>query len=197
VKVSGVKKAPSQIYPMPRKPVFSKTQKYLRALYSGGTYASEAQILWTLSGLEVWSNVPIDKAMALNNPLKESKEHTALDLGDDDFTVGRPHPMIDQTMRIDRLLKEAADPSVRVILVDVVIGWGAHVDPASELAKAIIQAKKISAKEKRNLAIIGFVCGTELDPQVLAKQEAILRSAGMVLASNSANAAWLAAQWVA
>jgi FdrA protein len=196
VKASGVKKIASQIYAMPRKPVFNKTQKYLRALYSGGTYASEAQILWTQSGLQVWSNVPINKAMALNNPLKESKGHTALDLGDDDFTVGRPHPMIDQTARIDRILKEAADPSVRLILLDVVIGWGAHADPATELAQAILQAKKIAAKSNRNLAILGFVCGTELDPQVLAKQEAILRSAGMVLTSNSANAAWLAATWV-
>ena len=104
--------------------------------------------------------------------------------------------MIDQNARIDRLLKEASDPTVRVILLDVVIGWGAHADPASELANAIVQAKKIAAQGKRHLAIIGFVCGTELDPQVLAKQEAILQTAGMVLASNSANAAWLAAQWV-
>lgn len=196
VKVSGVKKTTAQIYTMPRKPVFNKTQKYLRALYSGGTYAAEAQILWTQSGLEVWSNVPINKAMALSNPLKESIGHTALDLGDDDFTVGRPHPMIDQTVRIDRLLKEAADPGVRVILLDVVIGWGAHTDPASELAQAILQAKKIAAKRNRNLGIIGFVCGTETDPQVLATQEAILRSAGMVLTGNSANAAWLASKWV-
>ena len=196
VKASGIKTTASRAYAMPRKPVFGKTQKYLRALYSGGTYAAEAQMLWAQSGMQVWSNVPLNKDMALSNPLKESKGHTALDLGDDDFTVGRPHPMIDQTARIDRLLKEAADPTVRVILLDVVIGWGAHADPASELAKAIAQAKKIAYKGKRNLAIVGFVCGTELDPQVLAKQEAILQTAGMVLASNSANAAWLAAQWV-
>ena len=196
VKASGIKPTASRAYAMPRKPVFSKTQQYLRALYSGGTYAAEAQMLWAQSGLHVWSNVPLNKAMALPNPLKESRGHTALDLGDDDFTVGRPHPMIDQTARIDRLLKEAADPTVRVVLLDVVIGWGAHADPASELAKAIAQAKKIAAKGKRHLAIIGFVCGTELDPQVLAKQEGILQTAGMVLASNSANAAWLAAQWV-
>lgn len=196
VKMSGVKKTASQIYAIPRKPLFNKTQKYLRALFSGGTYAAEAQTIWAQSGLRAWSNVPRNKDMTLSNPLKESKEHTALDLGDDDFTVGRPHPMIDQTTRIDRLLKEAADPSVRVILMDVVIGWGAHADPATELAKAIEQAKKIATKGNRKLAIVGFVCGTELDPQVLAKQETILRSAGMVLTSNSANAAWLAAQWV-
>jgi FdrA protein len=104
--------------------------------------------------------------------------------------------MIDQTARIGRLLKEAADPSVRVILLDVVIGWGAHADPACELAKAIAQAKQTAAKGNRQLGIIGFVCGTELDPQVLAKQEQILQMAGMVLAGNSANAAWLASTWL-
>ena len=201
VKLLAIKNIAISVYIMPARPTFSSSQRFLRALYSGGTYAAEAQSLWAKSGLRVWSNVPLNKALALTlavaNPLKESKEHTALDLGDDDFTVGRPHPMIDQTARIDRLLKEAADPTVRVILLDVVIGWGAHADPATELAKAIIQAKKIASKGKRNLAIIGFVCGTELDPQVLEKQETILQAAGMVLAGNSANAAWLASTWVA
>jgi FdrA protein len=196
VKLSATIYVASPVYFIPEKPIFNNSQKYLRALYSGGTYASEAQILWSQAGLHVWSNVALNKAMSLTNPLKESKGHTALDLGDDDFTVGRPHPMIDQRARIDRLMQEAADPSVRVILLDVVIGWGAHADPATELAKAIAQAKHIAAKGKRHLAIIGFVCGTELDPQVLATQEAILQAAGMVLAGNSANAAWLAAQWV-
>ena len=196
VQIAGVRPAPYAVYPLPRKPVFASSQKFLRALYSGGTYASEAQILWAKAGLRVWSNVPVDKALALANPRQASFGHTALDLGDDEFTVGRPHPMIDQAARIERLLKEAADPSVRVILLDVVIGWGAHADPARELAGAIVKAKAISAKGKRELAVVGFVCGTEKDPQVLAQQEAQLRTAGMVLAGNSANAAWLAGEWV-
>ena len=104
--------------------------------------------------------------------------------------------MIDQAARIERLLKEAADPSVRLIVLDVVIGWGAHADPAAELAVAITKAKGISAKAGRHLAVVGFVCGTELDPQVLARQETQLRAAGMVLAGNSANAAWLAGEWM-
>jgi hypothetical protein len=104
--------------------------------------------------------------------------------------------MIDQGARVERILKEAADPSVRVILLDVVIGWGAHADPASELAAAIAQAKQIAKAGGRNLAVIGFVCGTDLDPQGFAVQEAKLKAAGMVLASNSANAAWLASEWL-
>ena len=193
---AGAKRLAPPFYAIPPKPGFAKSQKFLRALYSGGTYAAEAQILWETAGLAVWSNVPVNQAMALAHPRKQSFGHTALDLGDDEFTVGRPHPMIDQTARVERLLKEAADPTVRAILLDVVIGWGAHADPASELATAIAQAKRIAAKGKRHLAVIGFVCGTELDPQGLAAQEAKLQAAGMVRAGNSANAAWLAGEWV-
>jgi FdrA protein len=183
-------------YAIPRKPAFAASQKYLRALYSGGTFAYEAQIIWAKSWLEVRSNVPLKETLALPDARKASIGHSALDLGDDAFTVGRPHPMIDQGARIERLLQEAADPAVRVIVLDVVLGWGAHADPAGELAIAIAQAKRIAAQAGRELAVIGFVCGTEADPQVLAKQEATLRAVGMVLAGNSANAAWLAGEWV-
>ncbi len=183
-------------YFIPRKPVFHKTQRFLRALYSGGTYCAEAQTIWAKSGLAVWSNIPVNKTLLLANPKQASMEHTALDLGDDAFTVGKPHPMIDQGARIERLLREAADPAVRVVVLDVVIGWGAHADPAAELASAVVRAKAIAEKDKRHLAVIGFVCGTELDPQGLAQQEEQLRRAGVVLAGNSANAAWLAGEWV-
>ena len=187
---------PMPPYPMPARPRFAASQKVLRALFSGGTYATEAQVLWAQAGLQVWSNVPLDKSLALPDPKRSSRGHTALDLGDDQFTVGRPHPMIDQATRIERLLKEAADPEVRVIVLDVVLGWGAHADPAGELAPVITQARRLAHRSGRTLAVIGFVCGTELDSQGLARQEATLREAGMVLAGNSANAAWLAGQWL-
>ena len=194
--LAGLKRQAPAHYPIPAKPVFAAAQKFLRALYCGGSYAAEAQAIWAEAGLQVRSNAPLDEAMALPNPRAASIGHCALDLGDDAFTVGRPHPMIDQSARIERLQREAADPSVRVILLDVVIGWGAHADPAAELAVAVKQAKRIAQKGKRHLAVIGFVCGTELDPQGLADQEAKLRAAGMVLAGNSANAAWLAREWL-
>jgi succinyl-CoA synthetase alpha subunit len=194
--LAGLRRQPTGVYAIPKPPRFAKSQAHLRALYSGGTYAAEAQVLWRNSGLKVWSNVALDANLALPNPKRASRDHTALDLGDDDFTVGRPHPMIDASARIERLRQEAADASVRVILLDVVIGWGAHADPALELAAAVQQAKRDAAKAGRAVAFIGFVCGTELDPQRLSAQEAQLRAAGMVLAGNSANAAWLAGQWL-
>jgi FdrA protein len=196
VKLAGVTPPAPHHYALPRKPQFGAAQKYLRALYSGGTFAAEAQVIWARSWLDVHSNVALNPALALADARRASRGHTALDLGDDAFTVGRPHPMIDQAARIERLLQEAADPEVRVILLDVVIGWGAHADPAGELAVAVAQAKRMAAQAGRELAVIGFVCGTELDPQVLAQQEATLRAVGMVLAGSSANAAWLAGEWV-
>ncbi len=183
-------------YPLPKRPRAASTQTDLRALFSGGTFAAEAQALWARAGLAVRSNVPLDKRLRLEDPRRPSVGHTALDLGDDDFTVGRPHPMIDPSTRIERLLQDAADPCTRVILLEVVIGWGAHAEPAGELAPALQQAQRLAAAGGRRLAVVGFVCGTEDDPQGLARQEATLRAAGMVLAGNSANAAWLAGQWV-
>ncbi len=196
LQLAGIRRQATGSYAIPRPPRFAKSQLHLRALYSGGTYAAEAQVLWRSSGLQVWSNAPLDPALALPNPKRASRDHSALDLGDDDFTVGRPHPMIDASARIERLHLEAADPSVRVILLDVVIGWGAHADPAAELGAAVQQAKRTATKAGRALAVIGFVCGTEEDPQRRSAQEAQLRHAGMVLAGNSANAAWLAARWL-
>ena len=196
LRLAGVRAAAPAHCALPRRPAFAPSQKYLRALYSGGTYAAEAQVIWAQAGLQIWSNAPLHPALALKQPKKASRGHTALDLGDDEFTVGRPHPMIDPAARIERLLAEAADPAVRLILLDVVIGWGAHADPARELAAAVVQAKRLAAKAGRQLAVLGFVCGTELDPQGLSHQEAQLRGAGMVLTGNSANAAWLAGSWM-
>jgi hypothetical protein len=195
VALAGVRPQRAGAYALPPRPRFAPQQKYLRALYSGGTFAAEAQALWRAAGLTVWSNVPLEPALELREPKRASREHMALDLGDDQFTIGRPHPMIDQAARIERLLHEAADPATRVILLDVVIGFGAHADPAGELAPALREAKRIAKRGGRRLGLVGFVCGTELDPQRLSRQEATLREAGMALAGNSANAAWLAARW--
>lgn len=196
VTLAGLQRPRTQRGTVPMHPAFQAGQTDLRALYSGGTFAAEAQVIWAQAGLSVRSNVAIDKTLMLDHPRQVNSGHVALDLGDDAFTVGRPHPMIDQAARVERLLLEAADQRVRVIVLDVVIGWGAHPDPAGELAPAITQAKRMAAQAGRELAVIGFVCGTELDPQGLARQQSTLRDAGVVLADNSANAAWLAGQWV-
>ena len=101
--------------------------------------------------------------------------------------------MIDHRLRNERIVKEAADPETAVILLDVVLGYGSHMNPASEIVPAIDVARKRAAKEGRELAFVGFVCGTEGDPQNLSAQEAALRRAGMILARSNAEAVRLAA----
>ena len=170
-------------------------QRFLRGLYSGGTYCTEAQVVWKDAGIATWSNAPADKKFALPHGAP-SRDHTAIDLGADEFTVGRPHPMIDFTARTERLLAEARDPSVAAIVLDVVLGYGANADPAGELAPAVREARTIAARDGRELVVLGFVCGTDDDPQGLAAQTAKLREAGMILAGGSTAAARLAARVV-
>ncbi len=172
------------------------SQRYLRGLYSGGTYCTEAQCLWQDAGIATWSNAPTDKRYALPHGAT-SREHTAIDFGADEFTVGRPHPMIDFAARTERLAAEARDASVAVIVLDVVLGHGADADPAGKLAPAVRAARVLARQAGRTLVVVGFVCGTDGDPQGLAGQRAQLRDAGVHLAPTSTGAARLAARIVA
>jgi FdrA protein len=150
---------------------------FLRGLYSGGTLAYEAQLLLRDVLPEVWSNAPLDKRFRLPHST-ESRGHTILDLGDDELTVGRLHPMLDNELRIRRILQEAAAPETGAILLDVVLGDGAHPDPASELGPAIERAIQIAAADGRALAVVAVVVGTDSDPQGLRNQVERLEQAG-------------------
>jgi FdrA protein len=165
-------------------------QKYLRGLFSGGTLCYESQVIWREMLQEpVWSNAPLKHETQLADSL-HSVKHTCVDLGEEEFTVGRPHPMIDNDLRIRRLRQEASDPEVAVIMLDVVIGYGAHPDPASELDPAIRQAKQLANRE---LIVVASVTGTEQDPQRLSAQVASLKSAGAIVCDSNAAAAKLVA----
>jgi len=172
-------------------PRLAAAQRQVRALYSGGTFAYEATLLATGALGEVWSNTPIGDDAVLDDPW-HSRGHTIVDLGDDTFTRGRPHPMIDPRLRNERIVQEAGDPSVAVILFDVVLGHGSHADPAGAVVGAITAARTKAAKAGRKVAFVGFVCGTEADPQGLSHQEATLAAAGVLLAATNAEAVKLA-----
>ena len=174
-------------------PVLAPGQSYIRGLYSGGTFCYEASLLLGESLPEVFSNTPVGSAKALDDVWK-SRGHTLIDLGDDVFTRGRPHPMIDHRLRNERIAKEARDPKTAAILLDVVIGYGAHADPASEIAPVVREAASEALTSGRRLTVVGFVCGTAADPQSLAAQEAKLREAGVVLAQSNAQAVRIAAR---
>jgi FdrA protein len=163
---------------------FAAGQRYLRGLFSGGTLAYEALLLLQDYVPAVYSNVPLKKEHRLANSLV-SQAHTIVDLGEDEFTVGRPHPMMDNDLRIRRLQQEAEDPEVAVILLDVVLGYGAHPDPASELAPAIAQARATAQEAGRHLSVMAIVVGTDEDPQDLDAQIEQLEGAGALVGTSN------------
>jgi FdrA protein len=168
------------------------SQKYIRGLFSGGTFCYETLLLLSEKLGAVYSNTPLKKEHTLRDVWK-SQEHMAIDLGDDLFTQGRPHPMIDFRLRNERIIQEAKDPGTAVILLDIVLGYGSNMDPAGELVPALQQAQKVAARAKRKIIFVGSVCGTDSDPQNLSRQEELLRAAGVILAESNAQAARLAA----
>lgn len=168
-------------------------QHYLRGLFSGGTLCYESQVIWQeLLTEPVYSNAPLSAEKQLPDSSR-SLRHSAVDLGEEEFTVGRPHPMIDNDLRMRRLLQEAKDPETAVILFDVVLGYGAHPDPASELGQAVKKARGLAAETGRDLIFIASVTGTEADPQRLSRQVQALEDSGVAICDSNAAAARLAA----
>ncbi|MFQ5342420.1 MAG: acyl-CoA synthetase FdrA [Anaerolineae bacterium] len=166
---------------------FAAGQRYLRGLFSGGTLAYETLLILQDYLPVVYSNTPIDKRYRLEDSLV-SQAHTVIDLGEDEFTVGRLHPMLDNDLRIRRLHQEADDPEVAVILLDVVLGYGAHLDPAGELGPAIAQARARAEEAGRHLEVVAVVVGTDEDPQDLQSQVQQLEAAGVRVETSNEGA---------
>ena len=139
---------------------------------------------------DVRFNVALEPRLRLKDATR-SEGHCAVDMGEDEFTVGRPHPMINHDLRIRRLMQEADDPEVAVVILDVVLGYGAHPDPAGELGPAIRRARELG------VIAVASVTGTEDDPQGLSRQVRALEEAGAVVCGCNAAAARLAAFIVA
>lgn len=168
-----------------------RSGQWLRGLFSGGTFCYEAQMLLAPLLGTIHSNAPFPTAQRLTSALV-SQGHTCVDLGEDEFTQGRLHPMLDPTLRNRRFVQEASDPTVAVILFDVVLGYGAHPDPAGALIPAIAEARAAAAATGRHVSFVASVCGTVDDPQNLVSQESKLREAGVLLVPSNAAAATLA-----
>lgn len=164
--------------------------KGIKGLYSGGTLASEAAML-------------IEEALSFEKAKEKAEGYMlkhdgfeVVDLGDDVYTQGRPHPMIDPNIRIEMIKKLARDPKTGVILLDVVLGYGSHPDMAGALAPAIAEAFEIAKEDKRELKIVATVCGTTSDPQNLKEQESILEDLGVFVAESNAHAVLSALQYL-
>ena len=156
----------------------------IRGLFSGGTLCYESLVILGDTVGPVYSNVPLEPSLRVPAP---PGSHICLDLGEEEYTVGRPHPMIDPAARLEMLDEQAADPAVAVVLLDVVLGYGSHEDPASELAPACARAVQ------QGVVVVAYVLGTQSDPQDYARQREILRRAGCIVTETAARASLAAA----
>ena len=201
VLLSGIKQENLDVHPLNQALIadvraqLTPQQKYIRGLFCGGTLCDETMFAVLEKHADVYSNIQPDPAYRLSD-INRSIKHTFLDFGDDDFTNGKPHPMIDPTNRISRLLQEARDPEVAVIVMDFVLGFGAHEDPVGSTIAAIKEAKAIAAADGRPLAILAYVLGTDIDTPSLEQQRQMLLDAGVILASSSTNTGLLAREFI-
>jgi len=172
-----------------------RSQRYLRGLFSGGTLCYEAQQVLTPVLGEINSNAPLRKENKLNDS-NVSVRHTCVDMGEEEFTRGRPHPMIDAALRSERLISEAKKSDVAVILFDVVLGYVASADPAGDLLPAIRAAKEAAGKKGLTIAFVSHVCGTGKDPQNMNEQVEKLTKEGVMVFPTNALASRVAG-WIA
>jgi succinyl-CoA synthetase alpha subunit len=160
-----------------------RDQRYIRGLYSGGTLAYESMLFLRDLNFDISSNLDFPLVNSIDDDTERT--HALIDLGDDRFTQGVPHPMIDYRQRRERIVKEATNQDVGIILMDVMLGFGSHTDPASELIPAINEARLLASGAGRQLAFIVVMCGTSDDPQNIQKQYADLTAAcAIVVPSN-------------
>jgi hypothetical protein len=167
------------------------TQRAVHGLFTGGTFCYEAQLAFLRHGLRCRSNAPAKGALPLDGA---SDGHVFIDMGDDEYTRGRPHPMIDPSLRNAAIRDAARDAALAILLFDVVLGYGSHPSPADELAEALRDAQRTAATQGRKLVAIGHVCGTDGDPQDRAAQIRSLASAGAIVVDSNIEAASLAAE---
>ena len=173
----------------------NKDQKYVRGIYGGGTLCDEAMTIFRKRNINMYSNIPLSE----NEELKDvhvSEKNTFLDMGDDYFTRGKPHPMIEPSLRNNRIVQEALDPETAVVLLDVILGHGSHVDPAGIAAEAAALANIELSKFGRKVLWIAALIGTNEDPQDYEEQIQKLKSVGFIVLESNVKAVELAASLV-
>lgn len=160
-------------------------REFVRGLFTGGTLAYESLIILRDALGRVYSNTPLSEEERIDNPFT-SLRHTIIDMGEEEFTEGRLHPMIDPSIRRSRLKQELADDSVAVIMLDVMLGYGSSNDPAEHIVSAIERKQDMPA-------ILAHVCGTDKDPQNLASQVKKIEDAGITNFISNAEMSFVAA----
>ncbi len=170
-----------------------KAKGFMRGLFGGGTLCQEAaELVADLLDGDKYSNLKVKGFNAISGSEK-SKGHCFWDFGEDEFTVGRPHPMMAPDLKLDRLVEELTSDEVGVVLMDMVIGYGAHQDQANLVLQAIEKADKISGGKSKEKAIVMSVCGTDGDNPSLSAQIEELKKANIIILGSNAKAAIFAA----
>ena len=169
----------------------SKNNKYIRGIYCGGTLAYESLLILEKEGMDVYSNLSKDSSKKLGVKDK-SKANTILDMGEDEYTVGKPHPMINSSSRSEQLIKEAEDNTTGIIIADVELGYGSLDTAADELANVI---KDIKSKRK-DIIFIGVICGSIQDYQDYNAKKRLLEEIGVLVTDSNASAIRLAVSLV-
>ncbi|MEW5784585.1 MAG: acyl-CoA synthetase FdrA [Bacillota bacterium] len=164
-------------------------QRYLRGLFSGGTLAYESLLMLNQAAGGIYSNLALEPRFRLTD-LFRSREHTIIDFGEDEFTQGRLHPMIDPALRGNRIVAEGKDPETAVIMFDLVLGFNAHPDPAGAAVEAIMEASAEAEREGRHLIFVTSVCGTDEDFQNRREQVEKLNKAGVLVFPSNADASF-------
>jgi FdrA protein len=178
-------------------PRFTREQRWLRALYTGGTLGYEALALLSPS-IHVASNLKFLGVAPLGSVIAPA--HTLIDLGDEAFRGRAPHPRADLSSRLEAIRAVGRDPTAAVLLFDLVLGRDAHPDPASMLAPSLHDARSAAAARGGTLVMVGSVTGTDEDPQVRGRQAGALTAAGVEVCSSNAAAvrrarAVIAGEW--
>lgn len=160
-------------------------EKTVKGLYSGGTLAAEA-------GMLIAEALELGKLSKKEGFVLNTNGYEVLDLGDDIYTQGKPHPMIDPEIRVNKISEYAKDKNTGIILFDCVLGYGAHPDMAKALAPAIEKAQELAKSEGRTLYFVATVCGTEADPQNYQSSIRTLKECGVLVEESNARAVRLA-----
>ena len=160
------------------------SRRAVRGFFTGGTLCYEAQVVLARALGPVYSNIPLRPDLGLPAP---SGAHVCLDLGEEEYTKGRPHPMIDPTARTEIMRAEAFGDDVAAVLLDVVLGYGSHPDPAGEIA---VTCADLAAG---GTAVVAYVLGARADRQGFERQRGTLRDAGAIVTGSAAEAARVAA----
>ncbi|MFJ7647037.1 acyl-CoA synthetase FdrA [Lysinibacillus sp. NPDC097279] len=178
-----------------KKAKLDDSQQDIRGLFCGGTLTAEALSIIRSTGKTVKSNVA-KKAEEKLSDITYSVGHTLLDMGDDEFTKGKPHPMIEPSLRNERILQEAKDPKTAVLLLDFELGFGAHEDPVGVTLNTIKLARDEAAQAGRYLPVVAYICGTSKDKQDYQQQQKKLQSVGVYVADSNEMATRIAAMFV-